>query len=53
MQKLKQIKLGSDVELIDPTAFQDGVKKLTIVAPEGSYAAAFAKEAGYKYKKAK
>ena len=52
-KKMKQIKLGETVELIDPTAFQDGVKKLTIVAPEGSYAAAFAKEAGFKFKKAK
>jgi hypothetical protein len=52
-KKLKQIALGAAVEFIDPTAFQEGVKKLTIIAPEGSYAAVFAKESGYKYKKAK
>ena len=52
-KKLSQIALGAAVSSIDPTAFQDGAKKLTIVAPEGSYAAAFAAEAGYKFKKAK
>ena len=47
---LKQITLGANVEEIDPTAFEGGAKKLTIVAPEDSYAAEFAKNHGYGYK---
>lgn len=50
---LKKITLGAGVEEIDPDAFEFGSKKLTITAPEGSYAAEFAKNAGYGYKPAK
>ena len=50
---LKQITLGAGIEEIDPDAFEYGAKGLTITAPEGSYAAAFAQNAGYGYKPAK
>ncbi len=52
-KNLKQIALGADVAFIDPTAFQECAKNFTIIASEGSYAAAFAAENGYKFKKAK
>ena len=50
---LKQITLGAGVEEIDDDAFTDGAKKLTIIAPEGSYAAGFAEKSGYTFKPAK
>ena len=50
---LKQITLGAGVEEIDADAFKDGAKKLTIIAPEGSYAADFAVRSGYTFKPAK
>ncbi len=50
---LKQITLGANLEYIDPSAFTEGAKKLTIIAPEGSYAAEFAVSSGYTFKPAK
>lgn len=50
---LKAVTLGANLEEIDPSAFEDGAKKLTITAPAGSYAETFAKENGYGFKKGK
>jgi len=50
---LKKITLGAGVEEIDPDAFAFGAKKLTIIAPEGSYAAEFAVQNGFNYQPAK
>ena len=52
-KKLKQVTMGAGVEQIDPTAFANGGKKLTIIAPKGSYAETFAKKNGYSFKKGK
>ena len=50
---LKKITIGAGVEEIDPDAFAFGAKKLTIIAPEGSYAAEFAVQNGFNYQPAK
>lgn len=50
---LKQITLGGNLESIDPSAFTECAKKLTIIAPKGSYAEEFAAGHGYAFKPAK
>lgn len=47
---LARVEIGSNVTEIASNAFEGGVKKMTFVAPEGSYAAAWAAEKGHTVK---